>query len=253
MVKEGDTFLPAGPEGPAPYIAKFNSNAIDSLVRNELRSLQWTAAILGKGEVTEFKLDQVQGEVALIVTRFDRTSKGEKLRLEDFAQILEKPRGADFGGKYESSYEEVASVIRIHSSRAIVDLARYFKRLIVFALVANCDAHLKNFSLLETRQGLRLSPVYDVLNTAIYDGYNRNFGLAFLDDHRHVESLTGILFREFGRKIGLPDAAVQQIFKDLKRQVQKNQIVPPAAEGPDGFVTRFAEIVRNQCLRILEE
>jgi serine/threonine-protein kinase HipA len=41
-------------------------------------------------------------------------------------------------------------MIRKHSARPEIDLARLFRRLISFALIGNCDAHLKNFSLLET-------------------------------------------------------------------------------------------------------
>jgi serine/threonine-protein kinase HipA len=253
VVQDGDKFVPAGKDGPAPFIAKFNSEGRGSLVRNELRSLQWAANILGKDEVTKFRTAQVEDDVALIVTRFDRTDKGEKLRLEDFAQILVKPRGINYDGKYESSYEEVARVIKEHSSRPIIDLDKLFRRLIVFAALANCDAHLKNFSLLEARDGLRLSPVYDVLNTAIYDDLDRNFGLSILGKTRNLEELTGALFRQFGAEIGLPTRAVELAIGDLKKQVEKNPINVPAGEPPDGFISRFAEVARNQCLRLFEE
>lgn len=253
VVKEGDRFVPAGKDGPAPYIAKFNSETRGSLVRNELRSLQWAANILGKDEVTQFRTAHVGEEVALIVTRFDRTEKGEKFRLEDFAQVLVKPRGVNYDGKYGSSYEEVARVIREHSARPIIDLDKLFRRLIVFAALANCDAHLKNFSLLEARDGLRLSPVYDVLNTAIYDDLDRNFGLSILGKTRNVEELNGALFRKFGAEIGLQERAVELALRDLKKQIDKNPISVPSGEPPDGFVSRFAEVVRNQCLHLFEE
>ena len=207
-MKTNEGYVPAGATGPAPFIAKFNSDAIDSLVRNEHKSLTWTAAVLGKDEVTGFTLSQVAGEGALIVTRFDRGPKGEKLRLEDCAQILVKPRGRDYGGKYDSSYEEVAALINEHSSRPLIDLARFYRRLIAFALIANCDAHLKNFSLLETEAGLRLSPAYDVVNTVIYDRFEANFGLAIDGKRRHIEELDGALFRRFGRSTGLSERAV---------------------------------------------
>lgn len=253
VAKEGDRFVHAGRDGPAPFIAKFNSETRPSLVRNELRSLQWAANILGKHEVTQFRTGHVGDEVALIVTRFDRTEKGDKLRLEDFAQVLVKPRGVNYDGKYGSSYEEVAGVIREHSARPIVDLDKLFRRLIVFAALANCDAHLKNFSLLEAPDGLRLSPVYDVLNTAIYDDLDRNFGLSILGKTRSVEELNGALFRKFGAQIGLQARAVELALGDLKRQIDKNPISVPSGEPPDGFVSRFAEVVRNQCLRLFEE
>ncbi len=253
VVRNSDGFAPAGPTGPAPFIAKFNSEAIDSLVRNELRSLRWTAAVLGKKEVTDFEQGRVGNDTALIITRFDRGPNGEKFRQEDCAQILVKPRNNDHSGKYDSSYEEVAEIIRTHSSRPTIDLARYFRRLVAFALIGNCDAHLKNFSLLETSTGLRLSPAYDVLNTAFYDNFDKTFGLAIGGKFQHIEELDGGLFRRFGKAIGLNDRVTEQTFSELKRRVERATPVlrPPPGEEPSGFATRFAEIVGNQCLRIL--
>ncbi len=251
----GRGFVPAAATGPAPYIAKFNSDRIDSLVRNEALSLRWTAAVLGKAEVTEFTtaLIATLDEIALVVTRFDRTAEGGKLRLEDCAQILRKPRGQDYNGKYEAAYEDVAAVIGQYSSRPQIDLARFFRRLIVFALVGNCDAHLKNFSLLETPNGLRLSPAYDVVNTALYDGFDQVLALSIGGRRVQLEAVDQALFRAFGKEIGLPDRAVDLAFKDVKRGVERAAAVirPPEAELEDGFTHRFREIVDRSCLRLL--
>lgn len=248
-------FAPAPADGPAGYLAKFNSARIDSLVRNEALSLRWTAALLGRQEVTAFQLAIINriDEPALVVTRFDRGPHGEKRRLEDFAQILGKPRGHDHAGKYDASYEEVARVIAVHSARPAIDLDRLFRRLIAFALIGNCDAHLKNFSLLETAAGLRLSPVYDVVNTALYDGFDQRFALAF--DGRRVafEEIDPAFLKSFGQRIGLPEKAVDLAFSDLKLAARKAAAIlaPPQGEGPDGFIHRFQEIVEGACLRLL--
>ncbi|WP_431324307.1 HipA domain-containing protein [Rhizobium sp. YTU87027] len=117
-----------------------------------------------------------------------------------------------------------------------------------------CDGHLKNFSLLETPTGLRLSPAYDVVNTALYDGFDQTLALSFGGNKVHLEAADQGLFRSFGKTIGLPEAAVNQSFKQMKRQVEKatSIIQPPEVEPPDGFMHRFKEIVDNSCLRILE-
>ncbi len=256
VVKDGGAFRPATADGLAPYIAKFNSESVSTLVRNEALSLRWTAAVLGANEVNAFLVAHVSGvdEIALVISRFDRGPDGEKLRLEDCAQILCKPRGQDYAGKYDAAYEDIAAIIDRHSSRPVIDRLRFFRRLIVFALVGNCDAHLKNFSLLETPYGLRLSPAYDVVNTAIYDDrFDQTLALSIGGRWLCLDAVDGDLFHQFGLQIGLPLRAVDQTFADLRRQVQKAEaiITPPAAEDPNGFVNRFAEIVRNSCLRIL--
>jgi len=259
VVKEATGFTPAGREGLAPYIAKFNSESetLRTLVRNENLSLRWSAELLGKNEVNQFTLANVAvlNEQALILTRFDRTAEGGKLRLEDFAQILQKPRGRDFAGKYDASYEDVADVIKKHSARPEIDIARFFRRLVTFVLVGNCDAHLKNFSLLETDTGLRLSPAYDIVNTAIYDGYDQNIALAIDGNKPHLDEVTPELLTGFGRSIGLSDRAVELIFSDLRKAARRAApiITPPEGEPPEGFVNRYSEIVRGACLRILGE
>jgi serine/threonine-protein kinase HipA len=259
VVKQGDIFTPAGPTGFAPYIAKFNSESerVGSLVRNESLTLRWSSEILGRDEVNSFVVDNVAvvKETALIVTRFDRSADGGKLRLEDFAQILNKPRGRDAGGKYDASYEDVAGVIRTHSVRPEIDLARFFRRLIVFVFVGNCDAHLKNFSLLETDAGLRLSPAYDILNTALYDGFDQNLALALDGRKPHLDEVSRDLLKQFGRSIGLSERAIDQTFADLLVRVRRaaRLLTPPSGEPPDGFVHRYSEIVSRACLRILGE
>jgi serine/threonine-protein kinase HipA len=259
VVKQGNTFTPAGPTGFAPFIAKFNheSERVGSLVRNKSLSLRWSAELLGKDEVNTAEVNTVAAlnEPALIVTRFDRTPQGGKLRLEDFAQILNKPRGRDFGGKYDGAYEDVAAVIKQHSVRPEIDLARFFRRLIVFVLVGNCDAHLKNFSLLETDAGLRLSPAYDIVNTALYDGFDQNVALAIKRTKPLLGEVTPELLRQFGLSIGLSQRAIDLIFTDLRSRAKRaaKLLVPPQGEPPDGFVHRYADIVRAACLRILGE
>jgi serine/threonine-protein kinase HipA len=257
VTKGADAFHPAELTGPAPYIAKFNSQNFPTLVRNEALTLRWAAAVLGKSEVCEAKLGRVAvvNEIALIVARFDRTADGQKLRLEDFAQILCKPRGLDYAGKYNASYEEVAEVIKTHSVRPGIDLDKLFRRLIVFALVGNCDGHLKNFSLLETAAGLRLAPLYDVVNTAIYPDNDSNLALLIDGKRVQLEAVTRPFLEQFGQRIGLPKRAIDQAFTDVRAGVRRAaaHLKPPAGEPPNGFVHRYAEIASGACLRILEE
>jgi serine/threonine-protein kinase HipA len=258
VLQDDQSFTPAGPTGFAPYIAKLNSESerVGSLVRNEFLSLRWSAELLGKNEVNAFALGQVAilNEQALIVTRFDRKPDGAKLRLEDFAQILNKPSARGAGGKYDAAYEDVAAVIRQHSTRPEIDLARFFRRLVVFVLVGNCDAHLKNFSLLETETGLRLSPAYDIVNTALYDGFDQNIALSVDGRKPHLDQVTRALLTDFGRSIGLPARIIDQTFSELQTRVRRaaGLLTPPPGEPPEGFIHRYSEIVSRACQRILE-
>jgi serine/threonine-protein kinase HipA len=124
-------------------------------------------------------------------------------------------------------------------------------------LVCNGDAHLKNFTLLERPEGLRLSPVYDVLNVAVYanDGVSQQFALAIAGQKLNLEELTKPLLTEFALRVGLSKAAVDGTFRTLKTKArQARKLLPaPDDEGRDPFGARYSETVRNACLRLLEE
>lgn len=237
---------------PATHIAKFNREDLPTLVQNEDLSLELGREILGDAEITKAKpavLAGIEG-LALLVERFDRVDD-EKLRLEDFAQILGKPRGREFDGKYHSSYEEAATVITRFSARARIDLARYF-RLVVFNLVlGNADAHLKNFSLLETSEGLRLSPAYDLINTLVYPDYERTAALEIGNAKRAFDTLDRALVEALGAAIGLPAPEIKRSLDTLAKGFSGAKTLEFSARiQPDDFRIAYREIIRGNAGRI---
>ncbi|HZH52723.1 MAG TPA: HipA domain-containing protein [Microvirga sp.] len=254
--KDDGLYHPSSSASPATHIAKFNDRTNDTLVRNELTTLRLAQELLGEREVTRFEAATITEleEIALVVERFDRTPTGEKLRLEDFAQILNKPRGLDFKGKYDASYEEVAAALKTYSARPIIDLDRLYRRIVVNFLVGNADAHLKNFSLLEYSEGMRLSPAYDILNTLWYGAqYDTHVALSINGERPLLDEINHAMVLEFGRSIGLNDRAITKALRDLKGRLSKSRIInrPPNAP-PSEFFDRYNEIVTNAGLRILE-
>ena len=82
-------------------------------------------------------------------------------------------------------------------------------------VTSNDDAHLKNFSLIEYNGEYRLSPAYDLVNTALQLREPRIFaldkglfreGMAFSD----TRTIRRADFEEFGRRIGLPEKVVRK-------------------------------------------
>jgi serine/threonine-protein kinase HipA len=189
--------------------------------------------------------------LALLVERFDRAA-GARLRLEDFCQILKKPRGREFDGKYNSSYEEAAGVVQQFSARARIDLDRFY-RLVVFNLViGNADAHLKNFSLLERPEGLRLSPAYDLVNTLVYHQYDNITALAIGGEKRDFQSVSRPLVTKLGTDIGRPARAVASALDQLgKRFASAPSLELPARIEPDDFRYQYRDLVWAHAQRIL--
>lgn len=247
-------FHPAGkPDGPATHIAKFNREDLPSLVLNESSTLQLGREVLGSGEITKAQRGQLRGfdGIALLVERFDRDGE-ERLRLEDFAQILSKPRGRDFNGKYQSSYEEAATVIEKYSARSKIDLARYFNLVVFNLVVGNADAHLKNFSLLERPEGLRLSPAYDLVNTIVYPEYERMAALEIGGRKRSFEEIDRPLLESFGHDLGLPERAVKKAIGDLSKGFASAPTLKPRNHvQPGDFRETYRETIINNAERML--
>lgn len=253
-IRDGTGYSPALAGEPAPFIAKWSAQHAD-LVRNERLTLELARMLLGAGAVTRCEVAEVETVgTCLVVTRFDRTKRGEKLRLEDFAQILARPRAGD--AKYDADHEAIGAAIQTHSARPAQDLLAFLKLTVTNVLLGNCDAHLKNFSLLETPAGLRLSPAYDVVNTLMYREYGTRFALRIDGAHHPIDSIGRDRLAGLGHGIGLPPAAVTLAFRDLGRAAKKvvQTLRDRAAnEHEPGFLARYEEIVSANALRIFPD
>ena len=219
-------------------------------------TLDAASFLLGARQVVTFQRGLVRGirTPAVLVQRFDRTGDGRKLRLEDFAQILGRPQRRDFSGKYDGSFEELAAALGQHSARAQIDLLRLFQRIVAFALLGNCDCHLKNFSLLETPHGLRLAPAYDIVNTYVYgrQGYSTRFGLRIDDRLYPFDQLDRAVLSGLGERFGLPARAVAKTFTDLagKKDALLRRLSPPDQARPDEFRALIVDTVASSYARV---
>lgn len=110
------------------------------------------------------------GSPAYITKRFDYNAVGEKLAVEDFASLLGKSPAKDGEQyKYEGNYLQLFDAIKKYVPAWKVEAPKLFTLVVFNYLFSNGDAHLKNFSLIETQQGdFKLSPAYDLLNTKIH-------------------------------------------------------------------------------------
>ncbi len=92
------------------------------------------------------------GEMAYLTRRFDISKDGMKFQQEDFASLsgLTKANGgSDY--KYSNlSYEECADIIRKYVRAASVEILKFFRIVVFNYLTLNDDAHLKNFSLINS-------------------------------------------------------------------------------------------------------
>ncbi len=110
------------------------------------------------------------GSPAYITKRFDVKADGSKLAQEDFASLSGRtPQTHGEHYKYSGNYFELFEIMKKFVPAYPLEAPKLFKILIFNYLYSNGDAHLKNFSLIETSMGdFKLSPAYDMLNSRIH-------------------------------------------------------------------------------------
>ena len=143
------------------YILKPPSASFESLPENE-NLCMLIAGVCDMEAPAHGLIPLKDDKLAYVVKRFDRQEDGSKRQQEDFQQLLETD------DKYSGSYERMARLIKKHSATPGLDLVGVFERALLFFVLGNGDAHLKNFSLLRKEQvGYGLSPVYDIVNSRL--------------------------------------------------------------------------------------
>jgi serine/threonine-protein kinase HipA len=161
------------------------------------------------------------GKPAFLSRRFDVKRDGTRLLQEDFASVAGKTNensGDDF--KYDYDYLSLGNLIRKNVNAADIELEKYFKLVVFNYLFSNGDAHLKNFSLLESATGdYILSPAYDLLCTRIHVPETSDFalkgGLSPYATKNNSYSTLGYYgyddFFDFGIELGLKEVRVKKI------------------------------------------
>jgi serine/threonine-protein kinase HipA len=151
---------------PIPSVSK---NA-DQMPANEHLTMQIAQQLFGIETAENALIFFGNDDPAYITKRFDVVPGGLKLAQEDFASLAGKTpqtHGSDY--KYLGSYWDLFELMRENLPSYKVESLKLFKLLVFNYLFSNGDAHLKNFSIIETPQGdFKLSPAYDLLNSRIH-------------------------------------------------------------------------------------
>jgi serine/threonine-protein kinase HipA len=172
---------------------------------------------------------------AYLTKRFDYQQNKEKLMVEDFATLsgISTLKGGS-SLKYEGSYEDIANLIKKYVVAYSVEMEKFFRLVLFNYLFSNGDAHLKNFSLIETPNGdMVLSPAYDLLCTRLHvsDSDMATADGLFSEDFE-TESFKANAFYAlddfiaFGIKIGIGQKRVQKIINFFQKDhLQTHQLI----------------------------
>lgn len=199
---------------------------LDMVPANEHLTMQIAKQVFGLRVAANGLIFFRNGEPAYLTRRFDIDYKTlKKLGIEDFATLAGKTKETDGDEfKYNYSYEGIADLIKKYVGAYPVALEEFYKLVVFNFLFSNSDAHLKNFSLLETSQGdYTLSPAYDLINTrlhvkdaefALRDGLFKN---EFLTPSFEANGFIAYDdFWEFGLKIGLLQSRLGKFLNEFR-------------------------------------
>lgn len=185
---------------------------VNQVPANEHLTMQIASQVYGIQTAENALIFFKNGEPAYITKRFDIKDDNSKWGVEDFASLAGKTaENAGYDFKYNYSYEELAELIRKYIPTYIIELEKLFSLIIFNYLFSNGDAHLKNFSIMETMNGdYRLSPAYDLVNTRIHV-QDTDFALdkGLFNDNFESEQMqsTGQIslddFYEFAKRLGI--------------------------------------------------
>lgn len=193
---------------------------VDQVPANEHLTMQIAKQVFGIMTAENALIFFKNGVPAYITKRFDVKEDKSKWGKEDFATLAGKTNdnaGPNF--KYEYSYEEAGLLIQKYVPAWRVEIEKYFSLVVFNFLFSNGDAHLKNFSLLETSKGdYLLSPAYDLVNTRLHvedTDFALNKGL-FADNFKSEQYKKNghpskSDFSEFAKRIGVMDSRVEKL------------------------------------------
>ncbi|PCI48065.1 MAG: kinase [Alphaproteobacteria bacterium] len=230
----GSLTIPAHGTG-GSWIVKLPSAKWNGVPENEYSMMEFARRMgMDVPEVKLISMDDIGGMPqgigdmsgdALAVKRFDRTDSGERIHIEDFAQVFNLYPER----KYErGNYRNIAEVIWNEiGEEAIIE---YVKRLIFNALIGNGDMHMKNWSLIyPDGRNAALAPAYDFLSTIPYMNDTDMALNLYRDGPRRFDELTLAGFISFAAKAKLPETIVINTVKetisqfyDLWPEVQKD-------------------------------
>lgn len=157
-------------------------------------------------------------DVVYITKRYDVTGE-TKLNQEDFASLTGHTLEKDGGNfKYDGSYSDIAHCIKKETSAWMVAMEHFFKLTVFNYIFGNGDAHLKNFSILNTGKENILAPAYDLINTKMHiNGDDIGLANGFAQDFCKSDNYekTGHPCRDdffrFGTQIGLQSKRAEDI------------------------------------------
>jgi len=197
------------------------------------------------------KMPSQNDKFAYITRRIDRilprakTNKTQMLAMEDFCQL----DGRLTQDKYRGSYERCAKLITKYSTQLGLDLSELFLRIVFSFVIGNSDMHLKNFSLIETAEGINeyiLSDAYDMIPVnVVLPEDNEQLALTLNGKKQNVRKKD---FLEFSATIRVPANSAEKMISKIISMEDKYISMCRNSYIPDYMKELLENLIRERIL-----
>ena len=242
---------------PSTLIVKPDNPNLPGITENEVWCLRMAQAIgIEAAQVTILKSSK---RTAIGVLRYDRRvgRNAQLLRLhqEDFAQA----NGLPPGRKYERGTVrglDLKALLETGRHISATDALALLDQVIFNILVANTDAHAKNYSLiLPVAAAPRLAPLYDVSSVLSWPHVVQSYAQSIAGKKRTPDMIAGRHWEAMAREIGYRPTDVRNRVQELVDKLVASRVsvtadIAAIPGSTEGYVTQTAEAVEANALRM---
>lgn len=254
---DGDVLAIPRTGAPSTIIVKPDNPILPGIVENETYCLRLAQAIgLNTAEATILAAGPRK---AICVVRYDRrvsrTGALQRLHQEDFAQA----NGVPPGRKYERGTlpgPSLATLLSTGRHLPSADALSLLDNIIFNVLVANTDAHAKNYSLLlPVGTAPRLAPLYDVSTVLPWPSVAQFFAQNIAGRKRKPADVDARHWDAIAVEAGFRPADVRDRVQQLAdafvaKRVETTEAVAVLPGSTRGYVEEAAGLIEDNALRI---
>jgi serine/threonine-protein kinase HipA len=258
LPQDGDRLAIPRRGAPSTIILKPDNPHLPGIVENETYCLALARAMgLPAAGAT---ILSAENRKAICVLRFDRRIGRDgglqRVHQEDFAQA----NGVPPGRKYERGTlpgPGLEALLKTGRHLSPADALALLDQLIFNILVANTDAHAKNYSLiLPVGAGPRLAPIYDVSTVLAWPRVVQTFAQSIAGKWRKPGDMAARHWDAVAETVGYRPADVRARVQELvdamvAARVGVVETVSETAGRGRGYVEQTAELIEQNALRIV--
>ena len=256
MIKEGKFGFGDG-EYASTHILKFDKKNLH-LVENEYLSL-WMAKQVGL-DVNEAEILEMEEEKILAVKRFDRefiNDKIDKKHIIDGVQLLNMPPEYKYQKVYgENSVVEGVTIAKLsnaiekYTKNPLKEKEKFINWILFNWIIGNSDAHGKNISFYVGKEGISITPFYDILNTSLYkEFYDTKLALS-IGDNFDLENITYEDLLDLAYDLRVKEGFLIKRLKSLLTKIEKTLNNLPQKHIDKNFKAHYIKDMHSKIKKI---